>query len=271
MTQQSYNNYVANLTYYHSVLGESVANSIKLGKCDVCKLSMDLMISDAMITVLSQYVLPAATSTVTGQVLYSDWYLPTNDELNYMYNSLHLAGLGNFQADYYWSSSERIASTAWALTFATGNVVGSPKGNTLYVRPCRSYQSSTTYYVGGFGEGGGYIYYVDSSTMPYTYYECALADIAGTSAWSNITTLSVGTTSTVIGTGLANSQLIVAQTGHVSSAALSCLTYSVNGYGIVGTTVGVNPNPLTVEEMQAITAMLNKIHGTNYCVDFILT
>jgi hypothetical protein len=39
-----------------------------------------------------------------------------------------------------------------------------------------------------------------------------------------------GKTSTALGTGLQNSQAIVAQSGHVDSAAHLCLTYTVGGF-----------------------------------------
>ncbi len=58
---------------------------------------------------------------------YSDWYLPSIDQLNLMYVNLHQKGLGGFPAfstDYnpdYWSSSEYDKDYAWGFDFITGN------------------------------------------------------------------------------------------------------------------------------------------------------
>jgi hypothetical protein len=54
------------------------------------------------------------------------------------------------------------------------------------------------------------------------YLEAAPSDIPGVHAWSNIVALSVGSTSTAIGTGSNNTDLIIAQPGHTDSAAKLC-------------------------------------------------
>ncbi len=47
---------------------------------------------------------------------YSDWYLPSRDELNKLYDNRSL--IGGFSVDYYWSSSEKTdSSTRWGQYF----------------------------------------------------------------------------------------------------------------------------------------------------------
>lgn len=51
---------------------------------------------------------------------YGDWYLPSREELNMMYENLQLANLGNFAASIYWSSSEFDDFTARVQEFPQG-------------------------------------------------------------------------------------------------------------------------------------------------------
>jgi hypothetical protein len=70
---------------------------------------------------------------------YSDWYLPSKDELNMVY--LNKDTIGGFSNDYYWSSSEFSADNAWVQLFNNGEQYeGSKNSAFLYsVRAIRSF------------------------------------------------------------------------------------------------------------------------------------
>ena len=69
---------------------------------------------------------------------YSDWYLPSKDELNKLY--INRVAIGGFDSGfYYWSSSEYSASNVWAQGFNTGPQINSGKASTFNVRAVRSF------------------------------------------------------------------------------------------------------------------------------------
>ena len=68
---------------------------------------------------------------------FDDWYLPTRNELELVYNQI--ADLGNFQPSYYWSSSEYDYSTAWNVNFNDGYTNYSDKTNPYRVRVIRAF------------------------------------------------------------------------------------------------------------------------------------
>lgn len=70
---------------------------------------------------------------------YGDWYLPSKDELNLMYINLHLAGLGGFADEGYWSSTEADADSAWVQGFGFGIQGSIIKVNTMKVRAIRAF------------------------------------------------------------------------------------------------------------------------------------
>ncbi len=70
---------------------------------------------------------------------HADWFLPSKDELNQMYQNLYLNNLGGFSADRYWSSSEYDAYDAWNQYFPNGNQNVSLRDNAYRVRPVRAF------------------------------------------------------------------------------------------------------------------------------------
>lgn len=86
---------------------------------------------------------PIAASVCSALVAneYTDWYLPSRDELQLMYNRLHLQGRGGFGSGWYWTSSQSGPSTAWALNFGTGGLSGSAsKSLSGIIRPIRTFR-----------------------------------------------------------------------------------------------------------------------------------
>ena len=68
-----------------------------------------------------------------------DWWLGSIGEMMLMYTNLRQAGVGGFSTDFYWSSSEGDASTAWTQYFNFGFQTTNSKGSTFYVRPVRAF------------------------------------------------------------------------------------------------------------------------------------
>lgn len=73
----------------------------------------------------------ALTALLFGQNQgdYHDWFLPSIEELHKLYKNLHLEGLGDFENEIYWSSTQSNVSHAKALDFSTGDIVEIPKNS----------------------------------------------------------------------------------------------------------------------------------------------
>ncbi len=71
---------------------------------------------------------------------YSDWHLPTKEELNTLYINLKKLGVGGFANGYYWSSTELEYYIAWDQDFNDGDQ-GKLQGRikAVYVRAIRAF------------------------------------------------------------------------------------------------------------------------------------
>ena len=77
---------------------------------------------------------------VNGEV-FNDWFLPSLDELNLMYQNLYKRGLSSFPyIYYYWSSSESSAYNAWVQHFYSNfHQYILNRGDENRVRPVRAF------------------------------------------------------------------------------------------------------------------------------------
>jgi len=89
-------------------------------------------------------------TAVESGVTYGDWYLPSKEELNLMYQNKATIdatatsnGGSGFASAYYWSSNEINSlngdGNAWGQSFDTGSQNYGSKSNTLYVRAVRAF------------------------------------------------------------------------------------------------------------------------------------
>ncbi len=70
---------------------------------------------------------------------YSDWSLPSIDELALIYQNLHSVGLGNFSSYNYWSSTEYDNSKSWNYNFGSNIKNTSSKASPYSVRAIRAF------------------------------------------------------------------------------------------------------------------------------------
>jgi hypothetical protein len=105
---------------------------------------------------------------------YSDWFLPSKDELNEIYVNRVDLNTG-FASDLYWSSSEFNANAAWYQAFTAGFQYYDIKSTTGYVRPVRAFISTETYIVDNESVGVALSYEIvtpphDNYTGTNTFY-----------------------------------------------------------------------------------------------------
>jgi hypothetical protein len=69
---------------------------------------------------------------------YSDWYLPSREELNKIF--LNRAVISGLLSVSYWSSSQSSSTSAWSINFTNGSISSSTtKTSLFYVRAVRSF------------------------------------------------------------------------------------------------------------------------------------
>lgn len=172
------------------------------------------------------------TDLIVAQVVEAtNYFLPSKDELNKMYRELHLFTLGGFTNNWYQSSSEYYGTPTLneAIDFTDGSNYQSSKGVENRVRACRVFTTNIIYSLRDTGPAGGLIFWIiNNGGGLFTYFEAAPTDQSAAQKWSNIID-AIGTTLTAIGTGPANTMMIINQPGHTDSAAKLCNDLNTGG------------------------------------------
>ncbi len=83
------------------------------------------------------YAAKLCDSVVIGG--YSDWFLPSKDELKKMHSNLAYIGLGNFAKLQYWSSTQYADDLAYYIGFDSGWIGFDPSGYPYHVRAARAF------------------------------------------------------------------------------------------------------------------------------------
>ncbi len=96
--------------------------------------------TNTIVTVLGAGSYAAILCSLLNLNGYSDWYLPSKDELNKLY--INRVAIGGFAIGYYWSSSEDDFISAWAQAFTHGSPNISDKDATNRVRAVRTFPDS---------------------------------------------------------------------------------------------------------------------------------
>ena len=168
---------------------------------------------------------------------YTDWYLPSKDELNKLY--LNRVAIGNFDTTggWYWSSSQWNANNAWVQAFYITFQGGAGINGAFSVRPVRSFVYDPTPLV-------------ISSTTPATNAYISTPKVSYT-----LSKAAVSATIAFIRTG-----------GTADASAHSC---SLQGIAL---TTGVHTNLLlTSDTNSCTTAFTALVNGSIYSVSFNAT
>ncbi len=159
---------------------------------------------------------------------YSDWFLPSKDELYRLH--LNRAAIGGFASANYWSSSESTSSNAWIQAFPGGTQTAVSKTGAASVRAIRELITVGYYY------GGGRVAYLLQPGDPgYVAGELhgliiTAANVGSTVYWGCSGTLISGADGTALGTGNQNTTDIITGCSSTGIAAELCYNLSLNGF-----------------------------------------
>jgi len=136
--------------YYRTVSNgpsSSVGTDTDIGTGEANNTALVNAMGSTAYTTPSHYISDAYTADYAAKLCtdhtigaYVDWFLPSVDEMYQIYSNLKLNGLGGFEDDNYWSSSENGANSAYALNFSNGTTMDTVSKDVQYrIRPARAF------------------------------------------------------------------------------------------------------------------------------------
>ena len=153
---------------------------------------------------------------------YSDWYLPSKDELNQLY--LNRVAIGGFTNNYYWSSTEATQFFSWRQNLNGGTQDTLGKSGLMYVRAVRTFSIPALTVVGNTTISG---------SLNVT------GSVSATSFNGTINaTNGIFSSSTQLPTGLLSSSLGFVATSSYSTDSASFNSRIISGSSVAGTISG---------------------------------
>jgi hypothetical protein len=159
---------------------------------------------------------------------YSDWFLPSKDELYRLHQ--YRADIGGFSSANEWSSSESTAANAWIQAFPGGTQSTASKTGAASMRAIRELIAVGYYY------GGGRVAYIFQPGDPgYVAGELhgliiGTSNLGSLEAWGCESTPISGADGIALGTGNQNTTDIDAGCTDSNIAADRCINLVLNGY-----------------------------------------